>query len=72
MDINLTIEDDGVGFDVEQKRKGIGINNIYKRVEALDGETQIISQRGKGCKIIVAIPYVTEIKTVAPVTVSHN
>jgi two-component system sensor histidine kinase UhpB len=62
--VTLIIKDDGVGFDVEEKRKGIGINNIYKRVEALDGEAQIISKRGKGCKISVVIPIVNEMQEV--------
>lgn len=71
-DITLSIEDDGIGFDVERKRKGIGINNIYKRVQALDGEAQIISRQGKGCKIIVVIPHVNETKEMAIATSSQN
>jgi two-component system sensor histidine kinase UhpB len=54
--INLVIIDDGIGFDTKQTRKGIGINNIYSRAEALNGHAEIISAPGKGCELLVSIP----------------
>ncbi len=47
----FTIEDNGIGFDVNSQRKGIGINNILRRAEMYNGVVEIDSAPGKGCKI---------------------
>jgi PAS domain S-box-containing protein len=54
--IKLMICDNGVGFDTKQKRKGIGITNIYARVESYNGTVNITSQPGEGCILSVTIP----------------
>jgi PAS domain S-box-containing protein len=54
--ITLTIEDNGVGFNVKQKRKGIGLTNILNRAESYNGSAKIFAEPGKGCKLIVEIP----------------
>jgi signal transduction histidine kinase len=54
--IFLTISDDGIGFDVHRKTKGIGIQNIKSRVEFYSGELHIISRPGEGCKFKIIIP----------------
>ncbi len=56
MFILLVIEDDGKGFDVKKKRKGIGISNMIKRAEAFNGSVEIKSKKGAGTSIIVSIP----------------
>jgi PAS domain S-box-containing protein len=57
--IKLMICDNGIGFDTKQKRKGIGITNIYTRVESYNGTVTIISQPGEGCILSVTIPLAT-------------
>jgi signal transduction histidine kinase len=52
----MMIEDDGKGFDLEKTRSGIGINNIYDRVEAMSGAVKIESCPGRGCRLWVALP----------------
>jgi two-component system sensor histidine kinase UhpB len=52
----LCIEDDGVGFNTNQCRNGVGITNILNRVETYNGKATIIAAPGKGCRINVAIP----------------
>ncbi|MBI5858810.1 MAG: PAS domain S-box protein [Sphingobacteriales bacterium] len=52
----LEVKDNGVGFDPSQKRNGIGLSNIYNRVELSGGSVKINSAEGKGCKLTVAIP----------------
>ncbi|MFI5186438.1 MAG: PAS domain-containing protein, partial [Chitinophagales bacterium] len=47
--IALHIEDNGCGFDVQAKRKGLGVTNIINRAETFNGGVQIISSPGKGC-----------------------
>ena len=53
----LTISDDGIGFDTTEKRKGIGIKNIYSRVEVHNGSIRIISSAGHGCKLEIKFPF---------------
>ena len=52
----LTISDDGIGFDVHQRPKGIGVQNIKSRVEFYSGALDIISRPGEGCKFKIIIP----------------
>ncbi|HLK28039.1 MAG TPA: PAS domain-containing sensor histidine kinase [Puia sp.] len=54
--INIVVEDDGKGFDVSCKRKGIGISNMINRIESYNGQIEIKSSEGNGCKIFVFIP----------------
>jgi len=37
-------------------KKGIGLNNIHSRAEALRGEAEIVSSKGEGCILNVTIP----------------
>jgi two-component system, NarL family, sensor histidine kinase UhpB len=52
----LSIEDDGVGFNTSQLRKGVGITNILNRIETYNGTTRIFSSPGKGCRLEATIP----------------
>lgn len=54
--LKLMICDNGIGFDTTQMRKGIGITNIYTRVESYNGTVSIISQPGEGCTLSVTLP----------------
>jgi len=57
-DIVCTIEDDGIGFDFdERKRKsGLGMQSLQTRSRALNGELDIITAPGKGTLISIIIP----------------
>ena len=52
----LTIRDNGIGFDVEARRNGIGLNNILSRTKVFGGELQIESCAGKGTLLKVILP----------------
>ncbi len=60
--LSLSIEDDGVGFDVSNKSlasKGtfsLGLHIMRERVELLGGEFSIDSEVGRGTSIIAVIP----------------
>lgn len=54
--MTMFIKDNGIGFDMQQQRKGIGITNIFNRAEAYNGTTDINSAPGKGCTLLVKIP----------------
>ena len=55
--IDITVTDDGAGFDMDKKRKGIGISNMINRVGYFNGEIKIETAVGKGCKTSITIPY---------------
>ena len=56
--VNLTIQDNGKGFDVEKltNKKG-GIKNIRARAESFDGRFHLDSRSGIGTEIIVEFIY---------------
>jgi PAS domain S-box-containing protein len=51
--LSLSVEDDGKGFDVHQKRMGIGITNIINRAEIFSGQVDIHSAPSQGCRLQV-------------------
>jgi two-component system sensor histidine kinase UhpB len=55
--IEITVRDDGNGFDINKKREGIGIANIINRAESFNGGVDIESSPGNGCRLQVKIPY---------------
>ena len=55
-EVQLTIQDDGMGFDVSKPSKGIGLFNIASRAKQFNGETQIKSAVGQGCLISITLP----------------
>lgn len=52
----LTVEDDGVGFDQEKNRSGLGTKNMRMRIEQVGGEFSISSAIGDGTSIMVTVP----------------
>ncbi len=61
--VNLSIKDDGVGFNIENYKEGsnlmssgFGLMNIKERVELLNGSLHIISSLNLGTKISLFIP----------------
>ncbi|MDE3184172.1 MAG: PAS domain S-box protein [Bacteroidota bacterium] len=54
--LNLSILDDGIGFDTTKKGNGIGFRNIQSRVDIYSGSMDIISSPGEGCRLEVKIP----------------
>ncbi len=52
----LIVEDDGVGFDINNENSGIGLKNIATRVEYLNGSVNFDSAIGYGTSVIVEIP----------------
>ncbi len=54
--IYLKIADNGVGFDVNQQRKGIGIYNIISRADLYNGIVDIQTSPGAGCGIHITFP----------------
>jgi signal transduction histidine kinase len=55
--VRLEIKDDGEGFDPKGTRRGIGLSNIYERTRLYNGKAMLTTAPGKGCSIIVSIPF---------------
>jgi signal transduction histidine kinase len=58
--VYLKIEDDGIGFDVNKKSKGIGMQNMISRTNDCQGIIDISSKKGQGTKIIITVPTETK------------
>ena len=56
--VTVTVEDDGIVFDVQEKRRkgGIGLKNLEIRAEKMDGSCQVDSRPGQGTISIIEIP----------------
>ena len=52
--LQLAIKDNGVGFDVSKKSKGVGLMNMKVRASLFNGETHITSSPGNGCELMVS------------------
>jgi signal transduction histidine kinase len=57
--VHLLIEDDGIGFDPRQARRGIGLTNIYDRASLFNGKVDLNTAPGKGCSLKVTMPLST-------------
>ena len=54
--VTLTIADNGCGFDVDNRRRGYGLNSMQERVAALDGTLTIESRLGQGTAVSCILP----------------
>jgi signal transduction histidine kinase len=52
----LNIVDDGEGYDVKMKSKGIGMKNMVDRTHESDGTIEIKSEKDKGTQVLVVVP----------------
>lgn len=58
--LNLIVEDSGVGFNQSKKTDGIGIKNIFDRVNKLKGQIHIDTAPNQGTTVNIDIPTQTE------------
>jgi signal transduction histidine kinase len=54
--VQLSLSDDGCGFDVDSKSYGMGLRSIRERVSSIHGTVQIQSAPGHGTRILVQAP----------------
>lgn len=54
--LEITIADNGLGFDAKAKRKGVGLTNIANRAAAFNGKMMVDSKIGKGTMLTVRFP----------------
>ncbi|OMQ12735.1 sensor histidine kinase [[Flexibacter] sp. ATCC 35103] len=57
----ITVEDNGVGFDVAEKSAGMGLRNIKNRLEILKGKLEIESELNKGTSTYIELKIKNEL-----------
>ena len=67
--IDLSIADDGVGFQAGGGSDGIGLVTMRDRIGAVRGELEVVSEPGAGVTIHVAVPNAPEF---SPDVVAHS
>ncbi len=55
-ELHLTVEDNGIGFDTGKQDGGMGLQNLYKRIESLQGNCSISSHPDAGTTVEIEIP----------------
>jgi signal transduction histidine kinase len=69
--VELTIEDDGRGFDtanVAKGSRGLGLVSINERVRLAGGTVSIVTELKKGTRVRVQIPAAAHVKTASQVS----
>jgi len=54
--IEVTVEDNGIGFDHATRKAGFGLLSIRESIQQLGGRYEIESKPGAGCKVIMTAP----------------
>ncbi len=54
--ITLMVVDDGIGFDINSIKEGMGLQNIKSRVDVFNGKLTIDTQPERGSTFIIEIP----------------
>jgi len=54
--LQVVIADDGIGFDMNQKAKGMGFRSMRERIGSIRGTLQVQSAPGQGTRLIIQIP----------------
>jgi signal transduction histidine kinase len=58
--LDVSIADDGVGFDPVHRRQGLGLLGIEERVRELRGTSAIRSSPGAGVQVCISLPLAVE------------
>jgi signal transduction histidine kinase len=54
----MRIADNGIGFEVNDIKQGIGLTNMKRRAELFSGKLHINTSLGQGCEVMIIIPMV--------------
>lgn len=59
--VRVTLRDNGVGFELDEaKQTSYGLSNMQERVREIGGSIQFITAPGKGTRIEITVPLLTE------------
>ena len=54
--IDVTVVDDGIGFDMDRKKSGLGLRGIEERAREIGGQVEIRSVKGAGTSLLIRLP----------------
>jgi signal transduction histidine kinase len=54
--VQLTIEDNGCGFNVEEDVRGLGIQGMRRRAASISGKLEIYGSEGNGTRVVATAP----------------
>ncbi|MEO1510263.1 MAG: ATP-binding protein, partial [Cyanobacteria bacterium J06633_23] len=54
--LEITITDNGKGFDLTQNTTGFGLQGMQERALALMGQLEIITAPNQGCRVTATLP----------------
>lgn len=54
--LQMRIADNGVGFEANHVKSGIGLANMKRRAKLFGGKLHINTRPGKGCEVMIIIP----------------
>lgn len=54
--VDVTVRDDGVGFDARSMGEGLGLLGIRERANLVCGDAEVLSEPGRGTVVRVSIP----------------
>jgi signal transduction histidine kinase len=55
-DLEVTVQDDGKGFEVEEHAGGVGFVSMHDRIGAVGGEVEVRSRLGGGTRVHALVP----------------
>jgi signal transduction histidine kinase len=64
----LEFEDNGIGYNPNEVKRGLGTQGAEQRVQILGGSMQIIAENGKGVRWVITIPKFSSLQTLVPVS----
>ena len=53
--VRLTVQDDGVGFDLDRTSRRVGLTNVSARIERIGGSCRVQSIPGAGTLVTLAV-----------------
>jgi len=54
--LDLILSDNGIGFNIDQLQKGMGLKNIDSRIKSINAQSKWKSKKDKGSRLIIKIP----------------
>jgi PAS domain S-box-containing protein len=66
--VSLHLRDNGIGFDTGKKHEGLGLQGIRERAESMGGKLAILSEKGKGASISIALRIDSGIQSHEPIS----
>src|SRR5262249_12747029 len=55
-ELQLCIEDSGIGFDTSAEKSGLGLHSMRERTQLANGSFSVTSGPGSGTRILVGVP----------------